>query len=129
LSGAGRRAAPALFASCGEKFFELAAVKPYAVAVCACVQDNGSLDAAVNTQQWRRIARASARRIIGLLILVAAMQRSYQAGIFGQKLAQLLTIKPNARTRRAAIDGDAFNYELTKIFCFAFRTFHVECYS
>ena len=47
-------------------------------------------------------------------------------GILGQELAQLLPIEPNSRARRAAIDGDAFDRELSKIFSFALRAFHLQ---
>jgi hypothetical protein len=117
-------AANRLFLARGKKFFELAAVKPHAVAVRAGVQNNGPVNATVNTQQLSRIARAPAPRIVGLLVLAASTQRIDPPGILGQELAQLLPIEPNSRARRAAIDGDAFDRELSKIFVFALWTFH-----
>jgi hypothetical protein len=96
------------------------------VAVRTSVEDNGPVDAAVNTQQLSRIARASAPRIVGLLVLAASTQGIDLPGILGQELAQLLPIEPNSRARRAAIDGDVFDRELSKIFGFALRAFHLQ---
>jgi hypothetical protein len=68
----------------GEQFLELTGVKPDAMTIGARVQHNRTINAAVNPQQIRAIARAFPSFPVRLLILAATSKRRHVPGIFGQ---------------------------------------------
>lgn len=67
-----------------EEFLELAGVKPDTMAIGACVQNDRTIDAAIDAQQFCMVARAFSSFTVALLVFAATSQHCYLAGIFGQ---------------------------------------------
>src|SRR5881227_3801548 len=103
-----------------KEFFEFAAVEPDAATLGTGIDDHGFIDRAVNPQQCRAITRALPLLAVGLILAPAAQQGRHVTRVFGEQLAQLVSIKPDAVAGRASVNSHPFDGDFADIFYLAF---------